>query len=271
MDALVRFGPQDRLHGVLCGPPTTTAAPTLVLPSAGLLPRAGPFRLHVELAQRLAARGLRTFRFDVPGVGESPRFDGFGSREATVAALDKLQAEHGCSEFVVGGLCSAADLAWHVAIGDRRVSSLLMLDGVSFTGPWFHLALVASLLRRPPREWPGIVQRLLVERVAKGNGQPSLDDYRDWPSRVTARAQFATLIARDVRSLWIYTGGHAQRFRHPRQFRWSFGVPAQDPRVALHYWPECDHTFYARAHRNRLLDTVEAWLLPESRPQQVGA
>ena len=36
---------------------------------------------------------------------------------------------------------------------------------------------------------------------------------------------------------------------------------ARDRRVVMHYWPDCDHTFFAKAHRDRLLDTVERWLL----------
>jgi hypothetical protein len=49
-EVLVRFGSGGQLTGVLSGPSGT--GPTLLLPSAGLQPRAGPFRLHVLLAQR---------------------------------------------------------------------------------------------------------------------------------------------------------------------------------------------------------------------------
>jgi hypothetical protein len=30
--------------------------------------------------------------------------------------------------------------------------------------------------------------------------------------------------------------------------------------VAMHYWPDCDHTYFARAHRDRLLVAVEDWM-----------
>ncbi len=266
MDRIVQFGPEGRLVGVLSGGSLPASAPMLLLPSAGLLPRAGPFRLHVELARRLVLRGIRTFRFEVPGVGETPRLPGCGSREATLAALDTLGSEYGCHEFVVGGLCSAADAGWRVAVEDTRVRGLVMLDGISFIGPWFHVARLGNAIRRPVREWPGVLIRRLRGRVRADPAVPGIADYREWPDRAEAQRQFATLLARDVRSLWVYTGGYRDRFLHPRQFAWSFGEAAGDGRVAMHYWPDCDHTFYARAHRDRLLATVESWLTAVTEP-----
>lgn len=259
MDRIVQFGPDGRLLGVLSGASLPASAPTLVLPSAGLVPRAGPFRLHVELARRLAPRGIRTFRFELPGIGETPRLAGIGAREATLAALDRLATDFDCHEFVVGGVCSGADVGWQAALDDPRVRAVVMLDGVSFTGPWFQLARLAGVMRRPMREWLGVMRRWFA-RARSGAAALDMADYREWPDRAEARRQFAALLARNVRSLWIYTGGYSDRFLHPRQFGWSFGKAVADDKVAMHYWPDCDHTFYARAHRDRLLGTIENWL-----------
>ncbi len=272
MDTMVQFGPEQRLVGVLTGNPGESGMPLVVLPSAGLLPRAGPFRLHVELSRRLARQGVSSFRFDVPGVGEAPRLKGCGSREATLAALEHLASMHGARQFIVGGVCSAADVAWSVALADSRVCGVLMLDGLSYTGPWFRLALAAGVLRRPMREWPSVMKRL-VGRMQESSCEraPVIEDYRDWPERPQAQSEFARLVARDVRSLWVYTGGYTARFLHPRQFAWSFGGAVRDRRVAMHYWPDCDHTFFARAHRDRLMDTVEGWLVSNFRSQGAPA
>lgn len=265
MNSLVRFGPQEQLVGVLSAGPSASG-PILVLPNAGLVPRAGPFRLHVELAERLASRGIRTFRFDTPGVGEAPRLPGCGVQEATIAALDRLAADHGGERFVVGGVCSAADLGWSTAVLDRRVVGMLLLDGIAFTGPWFHFARLVGVIERGPRAWLGILRRWL-DRTATatqaGAARPGITDYRDWPDRASARRLFAGLVSRGTRSLWIYTGGYSDLFLYPRQFTRTFGRAARDPLVAMHYWPDCDHTFYARAHRDRLLDTVEHWMVEQ--------
>lgn len=256
METLVQFGPRNQLVGILSeGSP---GAPVLVLPNSGIVPRAGLFRLHVELARALEALGVATFRFDLPGVGEAPRIAGCDDRQAMRAALDHLASQYGRSHFVVGGVCSAADLGWRLAVDDPRVVGALLLDAVTFTGPWFHLQRIASVLRRSPAKWPGIVQRLFA-RLRAAHPAAVASDYRDWPDRKLARAQLAALVARKVQLLWIYTGGVSERFLHPREFYWAFGSAARDPCNTLDHWPDCDHTFYTRAHRDRLLGTISNW------------
>lgn len=259
MQTLVQFGPRNQLVGILSGDKMSTVSPILILPNSGMVPRAGLFRLHVELARRLERIGIRTFRFDLPGVGEAARVSDCDDRQATRAAMDHLARHYGCSQFVIGGVCSAADLGWRIAVADPRVVGLLMLDGISFTGPWFRLSRVAAVLKRSPRHWPGIVMRWF-QRIR--SAQPALlaSDYRDWPDRAEARRDLAALVARGMLSLWIYTGGVADRFLHPREFHWAFGEAASSDLVTLKHWPDCDHTFYLRAHRDRLLNTVSDWL-----------
>lgn len=256
-EVFVRFGPDQRLTGILSGVGGNGC--TLLLPSAGLQPRAGPFRMHVLLADRLARQGIRCFRYDVPGVGEAPRIAGCDATQASMAAIDQLQLDHGCHTFAIGGICSAADTAWDVAVADSRVSALLLLDGICFAGPWYHYAHILSLLRRMPREWRHFARRL----PARMKGRPGLDSnsFRTWPDHATARRQFEQLVARDVRFMWVFSGGYGDRFLHPRQFGWSFGPATRDPRVAFHYWPDCDHTYFVRAQRERLITTTTDWMV----------
>lgn len=258
-ETFVRFGPGGQLIGVLSG---TGEGPVLLLPSAGLQPRSGPFRLHWSLAQRLAGQGIRSFRYDVPGVGEAPRLPACDAVRATIAAMDQLESMHGARSFAIGGICSAADTGWDVACADPRVKALLLLDGVCFRGPWHRYARVLSLLRRLPAEWRHFARKLggrLRER-AQGSGSLDSNAFRTWPDRGQAREQFAQMLERDMRLLWIFSGGYADRFLHPRQFRWSFGPVADDPRVTMHFWPDCDHTYFGRAQRERLIGTIAGWM-----------
>lgn len=255
MQTLECFGPENRLVGVLSGEASSTW-PLLVLPNAGLVPRAGPFRLHVEIARRLESHGIRTFRFDLPGVGESPPLGGVDARQATRLALDHLVRRGVATRFVVGGVCSAADRGWIAAVEDSRVVGAMLVDGVAFTGPWFQFARIGGVLARPPREW----LRALMRRVGTAAGAgPATAAYRDWPTRAEARTQLRALLARDARLLFVYTRGITDYFRDRRQFAWSFGSAALDPRVTCHYWRDCDHTFYARFARERLLRALEGW------------
>ena len=79
------------------------------------------------------------------------------------------------------------------------------------------------------------------------------------PSVLWVTFALAAMLARDVRLLFVYTRGVSDYFRDPRQFGWSFGAAARDPRVTCHYWRDCDHTFYARFARARLLDALARW------------
>lgn len=258
LNTILRFGPGQRLIGVLTGSPAE--GPILLLPSAGLQPRAGPFRLHAELAERLDARGVRSFRYDVPGVGEAPRLNGFDAQQATLAAIDHLEATQGCRSFAVGGICSAADTGWEVANLDSRVSAVLLLDGLCYTGPWYHYARTIDRLRRLPRHWRRMWRSARTRLRGSAVGLDA-NAFRTWPSHAEARSQFARLLERDVRLLCIFSGGYAERFMHPRQFTWAFGPPARDPRVTMYFWPDCDHTYLGRTHRDRLISTVEDWMV----------
>ena len=207
----------------------------------------------------LAARGNPVFRFDLPGTGESPRLSSLSHVEAVSAALDCLSRDHGGHSLVVGGICSAADLGWRIAESDRRVCGVLLLDGISFAGPWFALARFRRLLTRSPRHWPGMARRLLA-RMGATDATPTSADFRDWPSRKEARAQMQEMLARGVRFLFIYTGGVGDRLLHLRQFGWSFGGAARNENVTVQLWPECDHLFYRPGDRQRLLNTLAGWL-----------
>jgi pimeloyl-ACP methyl ester carboxylesterase len=258
MESIVQFGPAGQLSGLLAGDPATAPA-TLVLLNAGRFPRSGPFRMHVELARDLAAQGHAVFRFDLPGVGESPRLSSLGPVEAVMASLDCLGKDHGGRRFVVGGICSAADLGWRVAQTDPRVCGVLLLDGLSYAGPWFALARIRRLLARSPAHWPAMARRLIA-RMAAPDGAPTSADFRDWPRRREAREQMQAMLARGVRLLFIYTGGVRDRLLDLRQFDWAFGSAARSPQVTVQRWPDCDHLFYRPGDRQRLSNTLAGWL-----------
>src|SRR5262245_21613598 len=67
----VRFGPADRLFGILSTPKYASSAPAVILLNTGIEYRVGPHRLYVPLARELAARGHVVFRYDLGGIGDS--------------------------------------------------------------------------------------------------------------------------------------------------------------------------------------------------------
>jgi len=63
-----QFGDGDRLAGIVTRPDGPARRAALVLVSAGLSPKSGPFRLYAELARRLSRDGFLTLRFDLGAI-----------------------------------------------------------------------------------------------------------------------------------------------------------------------------------------------------------
>ena len=112
-ERVYRFGPQRSLVGIYTEPSPDEMipdAPLAVILNAGIVHHIGPFRLHVDLARRLADAGFRTLRLDLSGLGDSGLRAGKmdASQRALLDvrdALDFLQQHHGVQRFVVMGLC----------------------------------------------------------------------------------------------------------------------------------------------------------------------
>lgn len=253
----------DQRYAILSGRVERHRA-LLVWLNAGFLPHVGPFRLHVELARQLATQGWASARFDAPGIGDSLAASSSSPVRALREDLDALQAVTGYSEFVIGGICSAADLAWATAHVDPRVRGIVMLDGMARGARAYRWGQLNLLLRyRSPLRWPGLIlKQLLPRRDATDSAECALraEDYRDWPAAGSEGEQLAALLERDVRLFVRYTGGAADYFLHPAQFAATFGAASRDARIDFAHWPHCDHLFFDPTDRARLASALHAWL-----------
>ncbi|KAB2882946.1 MAG: hypothetical protein F9K40_23225, partial [Kofleriaceae bacterium] len=139
VERAMALGAEANLIGILSGPalpaasPSRTPRPVVIFLNAGVLHRVGPHRLHVNLARRLAARGISSLRLDLSGIGDSRSVPGSLSfRQSAVAdtraAMDQLGAELGARRFILFGLCSGADNALATAEVDPRVTGIIVLD-----------------------------------------------------------------------------------------------------------------------------------------------
>lgn len=252
----------DGLVGTLSRPQGRARQTALVLLNPGLLRRTGPFRLYVQIARRLAAEGFVVLRFDQSGLGDSqlsPRVSAQRKREDIVAAMDLVARETGIDRVVLGGLCSGADDAFNIAPLEPRVAGVVLLDGVSYATRGHRLRHYLPRLFDPAR-----VLRFLRRRLGKAAAgtvaEAGNEDLRDFPSRAEATRRLQSLDERGAQALLLYTGGAAYYHNHRRQARECFGKVMRSPRMTTEYWPECDHTFYARAHREKLLAYLADWM-----------
>jgi pimeloyl-ACP methyl ester carboxylesterase len=247
-----------RSFGVLSRAVGAARGKTVVLLNAGLIHRTGPFRLHVHLARELAAKGFDVFRFDMPNIGDAPAGSHATVEAALLEVLDTVQDATGAGEIIVGGICSAADMGWKLAVHDRRVSGLLLLDGMAVHNHWFRIGQMGLLLKRPPAAWPGMMARFLKP---KPEGTPGLMDFRDWPDHGTFKSQLAQMLERGVKVLALYSGGIAYYLLHPRQLDATFGSARRNPQLQIEYWPEMDHILFSPLDRQRTLERIREWSL----------
>jgi pimeloyl-ACP methyl ester carboxylesterase len=255
------------------GPATATPASGfasglgLVLISAGLLPKAGPYRLYAELARRLAARGLVTLRFDLGGIGDSPTGDGSRLlKERTEleirAAVDHFTERYGLDRVVLGGLCSGAEDSFRYAARDRRVAGVVMIDPFGYRTPgwaWRNLAhrvtrrsLRALGLYEPPGSSP--------KQARPGSEGRRLVSYR-YMTHIESSDILRSLIDREAHVHFIYTGGMLQVFNHASQLRSMFDGIDFKQSVRLDHLPHMDHTPVLAEDRATLIDAIEARLL----------
>lgn len=267
-EEVLAFG-DDGDFGILTSARSPSRRTVVVLLNAGLIHRPGPLRLHVDLARRLAASGFDVFRFDLPGVGDAGMK---GSATTTVArALDALAARTGAGSFLIGGICSAADLGWRMVTLDDRIRGLILIDPMAVKGGWYRVGRLQLLARGP---MGGLAAKLASRFRRSMSGEapvPSAEDYRDWPSAEEFRERLAQALARGVQVLGFYTGGVTDYLLHPRQLDATYGPLRGRDGLRLEFHPELDHILFAVRDRRRVVETIAGWVEGVAPGHAVGA
>ncbi|MFI5000557.1 MAG: serine aminopeptidase domain-containing protein [Reyranellales bacterium] len=138
------FGGGGGLFGMLCRPDRGATDTVVLICNAGRDPHYGGARQAVSLARRLAAGGIASLRMDFAGLGDSI---GPPGRENVLshmfetdrvpdihAALDALELL-GFRRFAAQGLCAGAYHAFHGALADPRITTLLLVNIPLFSLP----------------------------------------------------------------------------------------------------------------------------------------
>ncbi len=230
---------------------------TVVMLNAGLIHRVGPFRMNIELAERLARRDIDVFRFDLPAVGDMPAGGGSRPEERVRIAMDTVAAITGSDRFIIGGVCSAADLAWKLPALDARVRGLLLLDPCAVRGPWFHWAQLRHFVSRPMAGWGRMLRHQLQRSWNNGDAAPA---GRDWPSEREFIAGNRRMAEAGIGMYALYTAGVTDYFLHPRQMRAGFPDDSNEPRLRLRFRPDVDHILFVPRQRAEILDDIASWL-----------
>jgi len=279
IDTPLRFGPENRLFGMLCRPERNTPTDIVLIPTGGREPSYGAARQNVVLARRLAEAGIASFRFDFAGIGDSAGPPGkervlshaFTDRVADVkAAIDTLEGL-GFSRFAMHGLCLGAFHALHAGAVESRVSALMLINLPLFTVPPSNALgqleqrgrsagyYLAKLLR--PSSWGnllggrsnlGALRRAVLfhlrsqtlgpmERLALRLGLRSDKSF--------AHRTMATLAQRGVRTLYLFSNGPEDIESFAAEFGADGAGLAAYPGAEMRIVPGMDHSLTITAGR----------------------
>jgi alpha-beta hydrolase superfamily lysophospholipase len=165
----IRFGPDERLFGVLCQPLGRRPSAIAVLANSGRDYHIGWGRAAVEQARALAERGIASLRVDAGGIGDSSASESAPAEvlysEEVIADLrhaidyvEKLDA----GPIALVGRCSGAYAAFQVAVQDVRVRNVVVINIMRFV--WDPRETVAEALLSAHRTISGSVAMLFSKR-----------------------------------------------------------------------------------------------------------
>lgn len=259
-----QFGSDQRLAGIVTEPAARRPELGLVLVTAGLLPKAGPFRLYAELARHLAEKGVVTLRFDLGGVGDSiEERAGRPLRERTAleirAAVDFLSGHYALGRLALGGLCSGAEDAFRSGAADGRVSGVVMIDPFAYRTPGWRVRHLRHRLSRRALRAMG-----LYRPVAPSS--PARAVHYAYMERAEAHATLKTLLHRDAYVHFLYTAGVRETFNHRSQVQAWFPELEFRDRVTVDHFPHLDHTQLLAEDRRTLVHAIAARLQAEAEP-----
>jgi pimeloyl-ACP methyl ester carboxylesterase len=293
------FGPDERLFGVLTEPDAAedlagAERPMVVLLSGGVNPQVGTNRMHTRWARSWAALGLRSFRFDLSGIGDSGTSD--GSADSSLystssvgdvkAALDHLSQSQGCRRFVLIGLCSGAFVAFHSAREDERVSNIVLLNLLKFY--WAEddtIEAVQVVRRRQMRSmryyssalgrvenWQKLLHGSvdlpnIARHLAQRGGRRAQALAGYWAGRFGLCASASTRLASDFRklakagvhSLVVYDG-HEPMLDDFQEQLGADGPCLRERSLSLEVIDGADHIFSPVRSQARLAEVLERYL-----------
>jgi dienelactone hydrolase len=278
IERAVAFGRDSNLIGILTEPETKVAiagAPALLMWNVGIQHRVGPYRIQVDIARDLAARGIVSLRFDLSGMGDSEAQQGTQlDRNLAVAdareAISFLEKRRGIRKFIPLGFCSSVDSAHALALEDERVVGACFVEGYAYRIGQYWMRYPARLLNR--NRWKRYIAYRLNGQIPIGFRTLVVDPQkeerramgsvfaRQYPSREQFASDVRQLSGRGVKMLFVFVGGDTD-FNHLSQLAETIGEPLLGPHsgVQAEYYADADHTFFRVKDRERAVRRIGEW------------
>lgn len=241
--------------------------PTAVLLNAGLLHKAGSFRMNVEIARALVDRDVNTFRFDLSRIGDSQSSNHIGDYQASViqdikCAFDELSRITPAQKFVVIGLCTGADNAHRIAVTDPRVCGAVFIDGYAYPTFKFRIKRLLNVVGSPPRLLKILRERLpFYSQPTSGVTSNTEQAQFEWtlPEKQQVESEFSALVRREVKMLFIFTGAARGHYNYQRQMLDSFSDLDFGDCLSVRIHALADHSFCLTGDRKALITDLVNW------------
>jgi pimeloyl-ACP methyl ester carboxylesterase len=268
------FGQTTHLVGTITHTDSSQAASSIgvILLNAGVIGRIGPHRMNVKLARTLASAGYPCLRFDLAGLGDSPRSSGNLPYEKQAvadiqAAMDHLQAHTQATSFALIGFCSGADNGYATALQDPRLNGLVLFDPYAYPTPITHLLRMrarlknisliqagSAWLRRRWRTWrhPSPRQPDNEPRTASSS--------RLIPPRSVFAQGLIKLQLRGVKLYLVHSGSMLYTYNHDWQYRLTFWRWPSLQKLRCEYLPQVDHALGECRAQKLLTDRILMWM-----------
>jgi hypothetical protein len=254
---------------------------TVVIATTGYDPMAGWGRVHVELARRLAAKGIASFRFDSAGAGESPEVPGRKKQvlydkiqlEDIKLARERIRDEGLSGNVMIYGRCSGGYSAFRAAVEDPAWDACIAVNPYGFR--WRFKGLPRSLkgywgrLTAPDFKKQLLSGELDIRAALQNIGIRALDrvahpvskvlpGFRGWAQlNAFVYKDFQTLADRGVQVTIVYSEGDEAQDSFNAHFRTDGSGLGDFPNAQFQLIPDADHNVTPREAREKLLQIVE--------------
>jgi hypothetical protein len=266
----VALGPAG-LFGIVTEVPGRSSGPTIVFLNVATEPHVGPARLWVDLAREWAARGLRSVRVDMTGLGESPARPGepeFVIRLPVnfddVTDIAKAVSPDDPSDVVLMGLCSSAYQALDSAMGLRPRGVVALNPVITFQPPEMLAGQPVHERRRVALPRGNVIQQFSGEGALSGLRKrfPGLG----WKIRTLMAlgsrptAWLKELTSSGVDLMLVCGDREARPIRQGSSTRVTSKLVASG-NFRFEFIPGLDHGLLVSAHRERIRSMVTEHLL----------
>lgn len=261
----LRFGRNQHLIGVIHEADNQPRPLGILLWNTGISHRIGPFRVHVDMAEKFAQLGFTVLRFDLSRLGDSDP----GESDAAIQdvftrdindAAQVLEDQYQIKDFISVGICSGAVDAWYHARQDHRIKGMIMVDSFVYSTFWHEFKFFCRRIFSR-RRWQRLFQRTLMPWTRRRTLNP-VNDFLDpnYPDQAQAATDTQAMIDRRMEMLVLYTGGFHPWYSYKRQFKAMLSPVHFGKLLQLEFWPEVDHLFTLVEDRQRFLRLVQIWI-----------